>query len=236
MVIHGHKREVGPQRPKIVNYNKLIMKTSENPWLRIPIEDYKGHMGHSNVKQLSFLNSVFADILAEYRPESICFVGCTNGNGFEHIDGSITKSVTGIDINREYINLAKEQYSKTIPNLALHQADLNNDALPECKADLVHCALIFEFVDVDRVLTKLVDCLNVEGTLTVVLQLPSPDSPTISSTPYNASLDQVSSIIKLVGPGDFMRIAGTLGLSEKKSEVRTLESGKQFYIGHYGRV
>ena len=57
-----------------------------NPWLTIPAEDYEAHMASPEVGQLQVLNQLFKMVLEEHRPESLAVLGCSTGNGFEHID------------------------------------------------------------------------------------------------------------------------------------------------------
>ena len=75
----------------------------KNPWLSIPIDDYEGHMGSPAVAQLQPLSELFAGVLASSRPKSLAVFGCAAGNGFEHIDPSITERVVGVDINPAYL-------------------------------------------------------------------------------------------------------------------------------------
>jgi ubiquinone/menaquinone biosynthesis C-methylase UbiE len=68
---------------------------------------------------------LFKDILNEYSPESLCVLGCTTGNGFEHIKTKTTNSVVGIDINEEYLRILKERFGEVIPEMVLICSDLN---------------------------------------------------------------------------------------------------------------
>jgi len=70
-----------------------------NPWHTIQAEDYEGHMASPDVGQLQVLNKLFKTVLEEQRPVSVAILGCSTGNGFEHIDTAITRRVVGIDIN-----------------------------------------------------------------------------------------------------------------------------------------
>jgi hypothetical protein len=74
------------------------------PWLKIPAEDYESHMSLPDVAQAQALNSLMASALKVYRPDSIAVMGCTTGNGFEHIDQSHTHRVIGVDINTAYLS------------------------------------------------------------------------------------------------------------------------------------
>lgn len=73
--------------------------SSGNPWLAIPEADYVGHMASAEVGQRQALNAIFRQTLARYAPARLLVLGCSTGNGFEHIDPAVTAGVTGIDVN-----------------------------------------------------------------------------------------------------------------------------------------
>jgi hypothetical protein len=75
------------------------MNNSDNPWLSIPAADYEAHMASPEVGQLQFLNAVFKETLARQRPKSLLVPGCATGNGFEHIDFTVTRRIVAVDIN-----------------------------------------------------------------------------------------------------------------------------------------
>ena len=202
----------------------------QNPWLNIPVSDYEAHMSASNVKQHFFLNTIFKKLLSEYMPENIIVPGCTTGNGFEHIDFQVTTHVVGIDINEEYLRTARSRFSDErieFINSDICSVDLGSEIFK-----LIHCALIFEYVQPERCLDNLIKHLAPDGSLSVVLQLPSENHAMVSKTNFK-SLESLNSIIKLVNPNEFKKIATELGLFEHGSEIITLESGKSFYFGVY---
>ncbi len=201
----------------------------QNPWLQIPANDYENHMSAENVGQLQALNKIFKDILNEYSPESLCVFGCTTGNGFEHIDTKTTKSVVGIDINEEYLRILKERFGEVIPEMVLICSDLNDLDLPPDSFDLIHAALFFEYVDVEKTLNKISNWLKKGGTLSAVIQLPSEKTSPVSKTQYQ-SLKLLNPILNLVNPGYFLSIANKVGFKEVKKYEYDLNTGKRFYI------
>ena len=205
--------------------------TAVNPWLAIPWEDYEGHMSSPVVKQSQFLNELFRGILRDYRPGSVAILGCATGNGFEHIDPAITQRVTGVDINPHYLRVLRTRFGLTIPGLQLVCADLAACELERESFDLVHCALVLEYLDPRVVIEKATRWLRPRGTLVVVLQLPSEKSK-VSETQYK-SLRRLEPIIKLVEPETVQRVAAAVGLSEVRVSKEMLESGKEFFVGHY---
>jgi LmbE family N-acetylglucosaminyl deacetylase len=64
-----------------------------NPWLDIPADDYVGHMSDAVVAQHPALNRILRETLEDVRPASVLVLGCSTGNGFEHIDPGATSRV-----------------------------------------------------------------------------------------------------------------------------------------------
>ncbi|MBI5730034.1 MAG: class I SAM-dependent methyltransferase [Ignavibacteriales bacterium] len=115
---------------------------TKNPWLQISAEDYEGHMSAPNVAQLQMLNKIFADVLNEFNAQSIAVLGCTTGNGFEHLVNKNIERVVGVDINPDYISICKNRFEKSLPQLELICADLNQLELQNSSLHLIHTALI----------------------------------------------------------------------------------------------
>ena len=200
---------------------------TKNPWLQIPAEEYEGHMSAPNVMQLQMLDEVFENVLNEFSPRSICVPGCTAGNGFQHLVNRDFDRVVGIDINREYVGECRNWFIQDVRNLQLICADLNELELINPMFDLIHAALIFEYVDVDILLTKIANWLKPNGVLTVVLQLPSDSSSPVSETSY-PSVKILIPFINLVEPRTFISKAGKCGLFLINQSEIQLAAGKRF--------
>ena len=56
-------------------------------------------MGSDAVNQFGPLADLFGEALARLRPRSVAVLGVAGGNGLQHVDGSITIRVVGIDVN-----------------------------------------------------------------------------------------------------------------------------------------
>ncbi len=125
----------------------------KNPWLEIPLSDYEGHMALPEVGQATLLADIFADLLNRYQPNSVAVLGCAGGNGFDRIP--TTTRVVAIDLNHSYIAQLAERFSSRIQRLELIVGDVQTDELRFSPVDLVYAGLIFEYVDVDIVLTRL---------------------------------------------------------------------------------
>lgn len=52
-------------------------------------------MSSPEVDQLSVLSGLLKDALERFRPRDFLLLGCSTGNGLEHVDPVVTRSVTG---------------------------------------------------------------------------------------------------------------------------------------------
>jgi SAM-dependent methyltransferase len=201
-----------------------------NPWLEIPAGDYEGHMGSPHVGQLQLLNGLFKRVLAENRPASVAVLGCTTGNGFEHFDPAITLHILGVDINPEYLRIARQRYRVLEPRLELKCADLHTDCFGGRQFDLVYAGLVFEHVDAAVVLAHIYKALKPQGRLAVVLQMPNRGLSSVSHTAYK-SLEKLAPTMHLFERDQFTALAGKIGFNQTHGELITLLSGKEFYYG-----
>jgi SAM-dependent methyltransferase len=206
------------------------MTQTHNPWLNIPASDYEGHMSSPDVGQLQILNRLFKTILDETPHESLAVLGCTTGNGFEHIDFTRTTRVLAIDINPDYLAIARERFIHHRINIEWKCADLQSEDLGKSQFDLVHGALIFEYIDPELILPQIAAALKETGVMSVVLQLPGNNLPPVSQTPYK-SLEKLAPIMKLIDRETFTDLAFRSGLNEQRGEIITLQSGKEFFFG-----
>jgi SAM-dependent methyltransferase len=206
-----------------------------NPWLSIPWEDYEGHMSHPAVKQSPFLSEIFHDALHNYKPETVAILGCATGNGFEHIDPVVSKRVTAVDLNPEYLDIVQNRFGSKIPGLHCICQDVVKCELEARSYDLIHCALIFEYLDPSPLIEKISLWVRHKGILVVVLQLPSPKSGSVTRTEFK-SLKRLEPIMKLIEPEYLKRQCFDAGFVEIRAYVETLVSGKAFFIGHYRKL
>jgi hypothetical protein len=64
----------------------LRLVSEQNPWLRVPLADYEGHMRAPGVAQLDALGELFACALRTYVPRSVAVLGVAGGNGLDAVD------------------------------------------------------------------------------------------------------------------------------------------------------
>jgi len=199
-----------------------------NPWLNIPIEDYEAHMSMSSVAQSQYLSQSLRDTANEIQPNSVAIIGCSGGNGLDHLLSRGLKKVVGVDINPSYIFTTQERYKHRFEDLELLCQDFTS---PECSfwpVDLVFAALVFEYVDYKLGLSSITRFINPGKYLSVILQLPCKTITEISPGPYT-SLNALSSLFKFILPKDFEAYAKSVGLSIVTSKCITLNSGKMFH-------
>jgi SAM-dependent methyltransferase len=196
---------------------------SPNPWLSIPASDYEGHMASPVVGQTQFLSAVFGEILEEVRPAALAVLGCATGNGFERVDRTRTRRAVGVDINPEYLEIARRRF----PGLELARADLTVDDLPPGPFDLIHAALILEYAAPRIIVPKAVARLGPGGVFSAVIQLAG--GPRVSRTGYE-SLSALEPFMALVDPDELRALALRYDLAEVRTRTHTLASGKAFGV------
>lgn len=204
----------------------------KNPWLRIPASDYEAHMALPEVAQAQALSRLIASGLTEFTPVSFAVIGCSTGNGFEHINTARTRRVVGIDINPEYLKVLESRFAGKIPHLELIKADITDPSFWIDPVSMVFAGLVFEYVDAFRALRNIVGCLAVGGIFLAVLQEASTESSPVTDTCYK-SLELLSPIMNLVSPMEFSKMCGRVGLIEIKTDTIPLKKGKAFFVGFY---
>ena len=205
---------------------------SVNPWLSIPVADYENHMNSPAVRQRQFLNEIFRNTVEEFQPSSAVIPGCTTGNGFEHIDPAVTQSITGIDINPLYLGVLFRRFGRRLPGLTLVCTDINTWECPPASADLIHCALVLEYIDPPRFMVRAARWLRPGGVLSVVTQLPSSGPGNVTVTPF-ASVRRLESILTLRDPDELTTLALRTGLRLHRADVRSLLTSKMFFVALY---
>ncbi|MBN2426071.1 MAG: class I SAM-dependent methyltransferase [Calditrichaceae bacterium] len=170
------------------------MKT--NPWLDIPYSDYENHMDDPKVGQLKVLSAMTRDMLNKYKPRSLFLLGCSTGNGLEHIDCRYTKRVYCVDINKSYLQVLEQRFNSSIENLYLIHLDIQNQCLPSVKTDLIFGSLILEYVDIKHAINNIIPAVTANTTLIFILQK-TVNTGFVTKTKYQ-SLESLSSISREV--------------------------------------
>ncbi len=207
-----------------------------NPWLSITAADYDGHMGPDGADQLGPLARIFGEIVGEVRPPSVALLGCATGNGLEAIEPAVTSRVVGIDLNPEYLALARARHAALGEALDLRCADLLTCALEPAGFALVHAALVFEHLDPAALAARIAGWLAPDGLCSVVLQAAARgEAPPLVSRTGFPSLAALSATMRLVSPSELSRLFAAHGLAERRAWQVPLRDGKAFHAAIYGR-
>jgi len=201
----------------------------KNPWLAIPVDEYVGHMRSPEVGQYEILNQLMRDTVQTSRPGNMVVLGCSNGNGFEHIDPAVTTRVVGVDVNLRYLQELARRFPHPPFALDLLCTDLETSRFGAQAFDLVHAALVFEYVDWLTVLPRVAEALRPQGVLSIVLQLPSRVIPAVTPTPFT-SLELLGSVFHYVDPDLLVARAAELALQLASRRTEPLRSGKAFEV------
>jgi SAM-dependent methyltransferase len=204
----------------------------KNPWLEIQAEDYEGHMGSKSVCQFEPLRKIFNSALKKFSPKKVAILGCATGNGIEEIDFEKIEKLYALDINPNYLEIVKNRYRNNLQKIEAICGDLDKISLSFSEMDFIYAALIFEYVDIGKVLKKAAKSLREGGALIAVIQLPCKEIPEVTPTKFK-SLEKLTTIMKLVDIENFVSIAKENKLSLNFSKIHPLKSGKKFWEGRF---
>lgn len=207
------------------------MRQFENPWEKIELLDYIGHMSEPEIGQYQMINKYFKKVYQYYLPERILFPGCTSGNGFEHINRKRIKNITGVDINETFLDAASQIYGNDLPLNLIH-GDIQSLLLDENYYDLVFAALIFEYVNIEKVLHLFSTALRKGGKLAVLLQQPVELKGIVSKSKYT-NLRILEPVINLITEEEFKKMALDKGFEPVEEKLVTMPNGKSFFQGEF---
>lgn len=199
-----------------------------NPWLHIPPSDYEDHM--TEVGQAQVLNKLTKQFLRKYKPVNFALLGCSTGNGLEHIQAE-TKKVYAIDINREYLSITEEKFKSSIDCLEVLNIDIQEDELAIKGIDLLFAGLVLEYVDPEKALKNMAGSLGKNGVLVLVLQK-SGNTSFVSRTKHKR-LEKLSQISREVDEKEVDKLLRSENLElTDRSEIE-LPRGKSFIVLEY---
>lgn len=197
-----------------------------NPWLKVPYEDYERHMSDEDVYQLQTLNSILKTHLNELKPKSVLVLGCTGGNGFEHINDEITQLVVGVDINKDYIDRCRRIYENKNYILDLRCMDISTEDIAIQNIDFISCALLLEYVDNQSLLNKIKKVMDKSSKLNIVIQRNNKHG-FVSDT----GIESLNVLNVLCNEVDEDKLENLLVQSEyeiESKEIHKLPNGKEF--------
>jgi SAM-dependent methyltransferase len=195
----------------------------EDPWLTIPLSDYEGHM--EAVGQAAVLRRAFAEAYEFVRPKRLAVLGCTSGADFEAVDPAVTEEAIGVDINPEYLKAAAARTAMFRTRVKYHCGDVLSVTLPAASFDLVHAALLLEYVDPRPFFRHIHEWLRPSGCFSIVSQEPRAGIAGVSSTPYK-SLQALASRLSLRCVEQIVSDAAFAGLALTSKRTTELPNGK----------
>jgi predicted TPR repeat methyltransferase len=205
--------------------------TGPNPWSLVQASDYERHMGPKGVDQLGPLGALFQEVVLAAQPDRLMLVGCSTGNGLEHVDPSVTRRIVGVDVNLQHLGIARQRFFHLGPRLELFNADITEFRSPPGTFDLVHAALVLEYLHPEVLVRRVAEWLADRGTFSAVLQLPGGDP---HEEPSRA-MQLITKAMKLLPPEELTELCEHYGLSLRRQREVPLRYGKRFWHGVYGR-
>lgn len=205
--------------------------STPNPWTVVPAADYERHMGPQGVEQLAPLASLFQEVYLASQPDRLLVLGCATGNGLEHVDAAVTKRVVGVDVNLQYLGIARQRFFHLGARLELFCSEAEKFRAPPGSFDLVHAALVFEYLHPEPLVRRIAEWLAPEGVCSVVLQLPGGEAPAAPTK----TMQIIEKAMRLVDPEELTRLFDHYGLPRRRAKTVPLRHGKSFWAGLFGR-
>jgi SAM-dependent methyltransferase len=205
--------------------------STPNPWTVVPAADYERHMGPEGVDQLGPLSAIFQEVYLATQPDRLLLLGCATGNGLEHVNPAVTQRIVGVDVNLQYLGIARQRFMHLGAKLELFCSEAEKFRAQPGSFDLVHAALLLEYLHPEVLVRKVAEWLADEGTCSVVLQLPGGEGP----QPPSKTMQIISKAMKLVSPDELTRLFEHYGLSRKRARTVPLRHGKSFWVAAFGR-
>ena len=204
-----------------------------NPWLRVPLADYEGHMAH--VGQAALLDRLLGDAIARLQPRSLAVLGAAGGNGFGHLVGPLVTRTVAVDLNPDYLRELERRYAGRVQSLETVCADIADPELRIDPVDYVHATLVFEYADAAAALANIGRWVMRGGSLGVLLQLPG--SATVSPSPF-ARVAELAPAMHLKDEDEFVGLAHAAGFKESGRQAIEMPGGKRFVWRdfRFGRV
>ena len=203
--------------------NAAGKQQTRNPWLTVTAADYDGHM--REIGQAQALESIFAQAYARFSPKALCVLGCGTGCGLSCIDPASTERVVCVDLNRDYLQLARKRSPQLEPVAEWKCAKVESLSFPACVFDMVHAALLLEYIEWQPTVARIAVWLKKDGVFSVVLQLRR--GRMITPTRYK-TIPLLRPKHRLVPPRQFLAFARRTGFDPEYTREVPLPGGKRF--------
>lgn len=167
-------------------------------------------MGPEGLDLLAPLSRAFAQVYRAARPARLLVLGCGTGAGLEHVDPAVTARVVGVDLNLQYLAVARQRHQRLGARLELYCADARTADLAEGGFDLVHAALLAEYLDPEALVAAMARAAAPGATCAVVQRLPGGE-PAEEAWPAE-SVRALAEATRLVEPADLSALLARRGL------------------------
>ena len=203
-----------------------------HPWLGIPIADYEAHMDLPSVRQAALLASTLRRVVAAFRPRSLAVLGAAGGNGLELVDPAIVRRVVAVDFNAEYLAVCAHRHAASFARFEpiLHDLSLGPPAMEP--VECAYAGLVLEYVPTGPFYAYLPALMTGGGIFAALLQLPAPDLPEVSPSPFG-SLEALGPVFSHVNTDLMHEALSVRGFSRLEEERIVLDSGKPFHLALY---
>jgi SAM-dependent methyltransferase len=189
-------------------------------------------MGPEGVDQLAPLSAIFQETYLAAQPDRVLVLGCATGNGLEHVNPAVTQNVVGVDVNLQYLGVARQRFMHLGPKLELFCSEAEKFRSPPGAFDLVHAALIFEYLHPEVLVRRIAEWIAPGGTCSVVLQLPGGGAPAAPTK----TMQLIEKAMKLVPPDELTRLLEHYGLPRRRARTVPLRHGRSLWVGVFGRA
>lgn len=189
----------------------------------MPADEYEAHM--CSIGQSTVLREFFCRVYKESSPTRLAILGCTTGGDLQHVDPTVTGMVVGVDINPAYIEIARARFTTLGSRLHLVNGDVMEVDLPAVQFDLVHAALLLEYVEPLSLLRRIHRWLSPEGTCSVVTQEPIPGGAEVSGSGFRG-LGILAGRMFLRKADEVVAMAAEAGFRLLRQRAMTLPNGK----------
>lgn len=205
--------------------------SAPNPWTVVQAADYERHMGPEGLDLAAPLSTIFQEAYLATQPDRVLVVGCATGNGLEHVNPAVTSRVVGVDVNLQYLGIARQRFFQLGPRLELYCADVATWKAPPGSFDLVHVALVFEYLYPEVLVRKIAEWLADGGTCSVVLQAGGggPEAP-------GKALKIIEKAAKPVSPDELTRLFEHYQLPLRRQQTVSSTSGRAVWAATFGKA
>jgi len=203
-----------------------------HPWEELQLSDYEGHMSMQGIEQSQALSELTRRRLLRHPAKSVMIWGVAGGNGLEHIDPNAIESVTGVDVNQDYLDACRARHTRLGDKLVLVKADLSKPCPELGTAELLIADLFVEYIGIDAFIARVKECAP--KTLCCVIQK-NISAAFVSSSPYMHAFEGIGALHQDIEEAALVFALSGIGYSILFREEFPLKNGKMFVAVECGK-